>query len=389
MSSIGKGSIVGKSGDRSGAFEQLMPLLTRVFVWGLIFAALYILRSFFLLIFLTFVFSYIQSHATNRLSPYLRSRTLRVILVAIVFLGILVGIGSFSVPRIKEQAAVFASQYSSYLKRMDEELVRMSDDYPVLNQVLPDVTVLRTESVNAIPWSITHSPSARFLQQIFGFGEVAQGEEQVRETLHTLRNIGSGLLGGISAFLLALLFSFLIVLDLPRLAIGVQSLAKTKVGFIYDEVAENIHSFGQVVGRALQAQLFIAILNMILTAIGIYLIGIRENMMFVSLIVFLCSFIPVAGVFMSSLPICLMALQQQGIAMMIFTILLIWVIHLIETYVLNPKIYGHHLHINPVLVLIILTIGGKLFGVWGLVLGLPVCRYIFGHAIQYRKPVAG
>jgi predicted PurR-regulated permease PerM len=50
--------------------------------------------------------------------------------------------------------------------------------------------------------------------------------------------------------------------------------------------------------------------------------------------------------------------------------------------VLNPQIYGHHMHMNPVLVLIVLTIGGKLFGVWGLILGIPIVNYVFRHAIR-------
>ena len=65
--------------------------------------------------------------------------------------------------------------------------------------------------------------------------------------------------------------------------------------------------------------------------------------------------------------------------------LLIWGIHLIETYILNPKIFGERLHINPVLVLMILTAGGKLFGVWGLLLGVPILTYIFADAIRYKK----
>ncbi len=63
---------------------------------------------------------------------------------------------------------------------------------------------------------------------------------------------------------------------------------------------------------------------------------------------------------------------------------MIWGIHLIEAYILNPMIFGERLHINPVLVLIILTVGGKLFGVWGLLLGVPVCTYIFTDAIRYK-----
>jgi predicted PurR-regulated permease PerM len=64
-------------------------------------------------------------------------------------------------------------------------------------------------------------------------------------------------------------------------------------------------------------------------------------------------------------------------------IVLIGAIHGLETYVLNPMIYGHHMHMNPVLVLIILTVCGTLFGVWGLLLGIPVMNYLFRHAIRY------
>ena len=66
---------------------------------------------------------------------------------------------------------------------------------------------------------------------------------------------------------------------------------------------------------------------------------------------------------------------------------MILVIHFIEAYFLNPKIYGHHLRMNPVLTLIILTVCGKLLGPWGLILGIPVFNYIFSHAIRYKKPI--
>jgi predicted PurR-regulated permease PerM len=36
-------------------------------------------------------------------------------------------------------------------------------------------------------------------------------------------------------------------------------------------------------------------------------------------------------------------------------------------------------------VLIILTIGGTLFQFWGLILGVPVCTYLFGHAIRLER----
>ena len=90
------------------------------------------------------------------------------------------------------------------------------------------------------------------------------------------------------------------------------------------------------------------------------------------------------GVFLSSIPICLVALQDQGVNAMLLAILLITIIHLIEGYILNPRIYGSYMRINAVIILIILTIAGKLFGFWGLILGVPVCTYIFGYAIRFR-----
>ena len=173
------------------------------------------------------------------------------------------------------------------------------------------------------------------------------------------------------------------MLDLRKITRGMNGLANTKIGFIYDEVASNIAGFGRVLGRALEAQLFIALCNTALTAACIWIMGI-PNLLVLSTIVFFCSFIPVAGTFISSTPIALLALQGDGVSAMLIVIAMIVGVHLIETYVLNPQIYGHHMHMNPVLVLIVLTIGGKLFGIWGLILGIPIVNYVFRHAI--RRP---
>jgi predicted PurR-regulated permease PerM len=176
----------------------------------------------------------------------------------------------------------------------------------------------------------------------------------------------------------------MIVLDLPRLTRGAKSLESTRLRFVYKELASGVREFGLVVGRAFEAQMVIALLNTVLTGAGIYLLGIGEKVAFLSVIVFFCSFIPVAGVFISSVPICLLTLQESGFTYMLLAVGLITVTHMIEAYILNPKIYGHHLRLHPVIVLIILTTAGKLFGVWGLVLGVPICSYIFGHAIRYQ-----
>jgi predicted PurR-regulated permease PerM len=367
-------------------WDRLLPHVATLMVWGVLFAVIYLLRSFFLLLFLTFVFSYIQARSVNRLETLIKNRVVRVALVALFLLGVLTATGVFLVPKVKTQTEVFVSQFGAYLSRVDQELFKLEKKYPLLGEILPEILSNDPGAADAAEKrGLKNSPSASLLQQFLGLGEAASGLQNVNQMLDTLGNIGGKIASAASAFLLSLLFSFLIVLDLTKLGASVRELESTKLWFIYHSVADDIREFSQVLGKALEAQLIIAIINSFLTALGISLLGLGQHVAFLSVIVFFCSFFPVIGVFISSIPICLIALQSDGLQTMFLGVLLIAIIHLIEGYILNPRIYGSYMRINSVIILIILTIGGKLFSFWGLILGVPVCTYIFGHAIRFKK----
>ena len=51
-------------------------------------------------------------------------------------------------------------------------------------------------------------------------------------------------------------------------------------------------------------------------------------------------------------------------------------IHAFEAYVLNPKITGDILHIHPIIILILLLVGQRFFGIWGMVVGVPIGCYV-------------
>jgi predicted PurR-regulated permease PerM len=123
--------------------------------------------------------------------------------------------------------------------------------------------------------------ASELLSGFFGFAEqsetadpenaapenVEQRRQMVLTLVETIQNIGPYLLAVGSSFLLALLLGFLIVLDLPALERGVRSLEQTKLRFFYVSAAPNVREFGLVLGRALEAQLFIALCNTLLTAV--------------------------------------------------------------------------------------------------------------------------
>ncbi len=368
--------------NQAGLAERAMPTLIRILVWGGVFGVVFILRSFFLLLFLTFVFGYVQNRGVNRLERLIPHRTTRVVMVTALFLGVLVAVGVFLVPRAKEQTVIFVTDLPRYVQRLDQELATLGERYPMIANAIPELGVVGEPGAPGLG----KSRVAALIQQIFNLGEHPEGQNKVNQLLDLVRGVGGSIAAIASAFLLALLFSFLIVLDLPRLSASVRSLERSRLGFVYREVAGSIRDFATVLGKSLEAQFTIAVVNAILTALGVAMLGLGSTMAFLTVIVFLCSFIPVLGVFISSVPICLIALQASGLTTMFLAIVMITVIHLIEGYVLNPRIYGSYMRINPVIVLFILTIGAKLFHIWGLVLGVPICTYIFGLVAQRPEP---
>jgi predicted PurR-regulated permease PerM len=390
-------------------WDRIFSLGTRVFVWGLLAGVLYLLRPFFLLVFLTFVVAYILEHGVHGLKHRIPNRVARVVLVAVVFLGTLVTFGIALAPAFRDQAKKIGNEYQTYLAKIDAEIGAAREKYTWARNVFPEdaraidiiehLLHLTKEEPEVGPTPV-ETPAIVLLRDPDLIGPPAEydpltprtpelranaSRKALASAMERLGNIASPILGIGSAFLLSLIFAFLIVLDLPHLTRAVRGLAHTKLGFIYDEVAENIRDFGVTLGKALEAQLIIAIANTVLTALGLWILGLTSNLVFLSTIVFFCSFIPVAGVFISSTPICLQALSEEGVPLMLAVVLMVLIVHMVEAYILNPKIYGHHLHMNAVLVLIVLTIAGKLIGMWGLILGLPVVNYFFSNAIRYDR----
>lgn len=177
--------------------------------------------------------------------------------------------------------------------------------------------------------------------------------------------------------ILSIVFSFLVLLDPVEISTGVDKLRYTRAGWIYEALVPHVTEFFAILGKVFDAQIVIALLNTLLTAVGLMLFGIN-NALFLSLMVFICGLIPVLGVFISSTPILLVALLQEGggILLAIKALSMILGVHALEAYVLNPRIMGDHLKIHPFTVLLTLLIGEHFLGLWGVLLGVPIITYI-------------
>lgn len=322
-----------------------------ILIWTAFAALMYLFRDMFGLVFITYVMCFITHSIAHPLHKSFRlQRRLMVVSIYLLFLLLIAGFLFFLAPRLLSEARNFTDQLPRTLTTINlwiEGKAAENDFFiPVLHQAREHLT-----------------PEQMILQ---GW---AMGRGLLERGLHY-----------VSWFFLGLLFSFLIMLDLPHLMRSVRELRFTRLASVYEETASSVILFAKVVGENFRAQLMISALNTVLTAIGLMILDINGVALLCTL-VFLCGLVPVLGVFISSVPITLMAVNTGGISLALWAIVMIVLIHMIEAYILNPRIVSAIMHINPVMTLIILYIAHSLLGLWGMLLGVPIAVYIYRQLI--------
>lgn len=340
--------------------DRFYRINRRALIWAAILWLIYVLRDFFALIFLTFLIVSFTLPVINYFQKNTRlPRKAIIVGLYTVILGGLVGLFYYVIPKVLNETYAVSGE----LYKMESSIMRVRDD---LGKRTPAVKPLLEKFISD--------------DEIENFRSNAL--TQLRPVLAESARIA---FTAITTILLSLLFSFLIVLDLTRLTVEVRRLERSKLHDFYEESAQPVVRFAAVIARAFQAQAVIACANTALTFIGFMALGLPKVAL-LTLLVFFFSFIPVLGVFISTAPAVLIAINSFGYGKAFAVVILVTIVHLIEAYILNPFIYGKHLKLNPVLVLLILFIGHHFFGIWGMVLGVPVTYYflvyVFGVQLE-------
>lgn len=392
------------------SLDQFYKLNQRALIWLILLALLWLMRDFFGLVFLTFVLAFFAAPAAKFLETRLRApHWAALTAIYLVMLLALVSFVRFVTPSVISEANRLVTNFGVLEQRVMEVNDRFAQHYEGLQK--PMLGMLRSALDEAAADALRADVQAQAqlldlpVDALLHFHAGAAVDADARVRLETLsayeeqrllhhmllsqgRVLREHLPGAINLLyqalvttLVALLFSCLILADRARLTRQIEALRNSRVRDFYDEAAQPVLRFGVTLGRGLQAQAMIALVNTTLTLGGLLLLQIPSVAM-LSVIVFVCSFIPVLGVFISTVPIVLVALNADGLSLALFAVAMIVVVHAVEAYLLNPQIYGHHLKLNPVLSLMILFIAYHAFGVWGMLLGVPVARYFLHDVLQ-------
>lgn len=175
--------------------------------------------------------------------------------------------------------------------------------------------------------------------------------------------------------LLAFLLSLLLLLEKNEIKNFGDKLSDSKISFIYNSLVFFGKSFVKNFGEVMKVQVMIAFINSVVSMIFLGFMGFPQ-IWALGFMIFVLGLIPVAGVIVSLIPLTVIAFNTGGITKVFGVLLMICIVHAVETYILNPKLMSNRTKLPVCFVFIILLVGEHYLGVWGLLIGVPIFMFL-------------
>lgn len=319
-------------------FRRVLALLVAIFV-------LYVSRSMLNMILITFILTYLINRLHRSITRHVDklfkiNRKITVLLIYVLMVGGLATTIYYYLPVFVEELTDLVNQVLSFYSN------------PPTN--LPDNIIL-----NFLVESIQDIDITKYLGQGFDF------------LLKTATDIGQWSLNLFIAIILSLFF----LLEKEKVTNFTSKFKESRLSGLFVELEffgkKFVHSFGKVI----EVQFLIALVNSLISTIFLWVFGF-PNLFALGIMIFLLGLIPVLGVIISLIPLCAIAFKIGGLVKIIYVLIMIAIVHAAETYVLNPKFMSNKTHLPIFYTFLILLVSEHFFGVWGLIVGVPVFMFL-------------
>lgn len=313
----------------------------RIIVLVLVGLFLYLFKEMLNLLLLTFIFTFlmysIQKFLSSRLRKVLRvqQRIVFIFLYLAFAVGVIFALYKY-VPIMFNQTVTVYNQVQVYLDKPSEnpvinKIIDLTKNIDIDTYINDGISLLRKSLINISQWSLN----------IF------------------------------LAFILSLFF----LLEKSRIYRFVLGFKRSKIAFIYNEVEYFGKKFLNSFGKVIEAQLLIAFINSVLSVIFLWILGFPQ-VFALGIMIFFLGLIPVAGVIISLIPLCMIAFDIGQMPMILWVLVMIAALHSLESYVLNPKLMSNKTELPVFFTFIILLFSEHFLGVWGLIIGIPIFMFI-------------
>jgi predicted PurR-regulated permease PerM len=309
----------------------------RISIFVLIAIAIYAMKSMINLILLTFIFTFLM----DRLVQFIeRKIPLNRKLIVVISYASIVGLFSYG---LVMYLPMIAGEITALIKQLTAFYTAKHDNI-ILNYIVSRIEEIKISS---------------YLEQGFTF---------VLKYFTDISKIGLQIL-------LALLMSLFFLLEKVRLMQFTKKFRTSKISSIYAEIEFFGRKFVGTFGKVIEAQLIIAVVNCILTTIALWILDFPQ-LGGLSIMIFVLGLIPVAGVIISLIPLAIIAYSIGGMITVLYVGIAIMIIHGVEAYILNPNLMSSKTNLPVFYTFIVLIFSEHFFGIWGLIVGIPVFVFL-------------
>jgi len=315
---------------------------------------LFFARRTLLPLLLGLVLAYVLDPAVSWIAR--RTRGSRSVATALVFAALVAALTGFVlivVPVINAQLVEVRQRFPIYRAEIESRVVPILDQarkaYPLQYDALRE----KLQSVVQEKWP-----------------------EMIRSAFAWLGGVFSSVLGFL-LFLLDLIFvpvfAFYLLVDFPKLKNGIRQL----VPFAFREVTlERLGEVDEAVSSYLRGQLLIAVILAAINGIGLTVIGVPMGLV-IGILAGLANMIPYMALVVGLAPALLLCwIEYQSPGRMIAVAAVFAGAQMLEGTVLSPKILSKSVNLHPVWVLLSIIIGGRLFGLAGMLVAVPAAAAI-------------
>lgn len=207
------------------------------------------------------------------------------------------------------------------------------------------------------------------------------------DAIGMLKNLGTSIVSssfgiiisivsGILTFVVAIIFSIYILLNKEKLA---RQVKKIIYAYFSEEKANRILEISKLsnntFNKFITGQCTEALILGLLCTIGMLVLGIPYAATIGCLVAF-TALIPIVGAFIGGAVGFILILSVSPIKAFIFIVFLI-ILQQIEGNIIYPKVVGDSVGLPGMWVLVAITIGGSLWGIVGMLIGLPIVSVIY------------
>ncbi|MDA7026537.1 AI-2E family transporter [Bacillus sp. CLL-7-23] len=313
----------------------------RFFVFVVLAGILYLFSSMINLILLTFIFTFLMNRLENVIRDFL-NRFMNVsqkLIISLLYLALAIGLtigGIMFYPVIVEQI--------QQLIRRGKYIAAHPDSIPFLDMI--------TDMFGDINLSA-------YFEKGFNF---------IYEYITDISTFGIQVV-------MSLILSMFFLIEKDKVINLMDKFKTSKVASFYEEFAYFGKKFTSTFGKVIEAQFIIATVNCALTTIALAFMGFPQ-LFGLAVMVFFLGLIPVAGVVISLIPLSIIAYSIGGVAYIFSMVLVIMIVHAIETYFLNPKLMSAKTELPIFFTFIVLIFSEHFIGIWGLIIGIPIFVFV-------------